>query len=232
MKLNSLDKTHEKVLHKSMSTTIESTRIVTKCSVQEGVRMMVTPSMFMSGQSTIEKAVLSPPVNVQRAVVVTQDAATTSKTVIGVDQRAKIKEIAETESAGKGSSSALATMIAETSTSVAKQIAVGVTSKQNGSNWTEQANMSPIPRTLGRQKRIVEPSITPATTPISLTSIISIDETKSFSGKTVQPVLNTFDKVHEFGSPDSPMSKMNVMPNPLPNISHGSLDLLLSPKRY
>lgn len=49
MKLNSLDKSHDKILQKSLSTTSDSTRVVTKCSVQEGVRMMVTPSMFMTG---------------------------------------------------------------------------------------------------------------------------------------------------------------------------------------
>lgn len=54
----------------------------TKCSLQEGVRMMVTPSMFMTGPATStatsnmisiqERAILNPPVSIQKAIVVTQ----------------------------------------------------------------------------------------------------------------------------------------------------------------
>lgn len=41
-----------------------------KCSVQEGVRMMVTSSML--GQPKVQ-AILNPPANVQKAIVVTQN---------------------------------------------------------------------------------------------------------------------------------------------------------------
>lgn len=49
MKLNSLDRTH-----KGASSSGEILRPLPagKCSVQEGVRMMVTPSMFMTGRPT------------------------------------------------------------------------------------------------------------------------------------------------------------------------------------
>lgn len=42
----------------------------------------------------------------------------------------------------------------------------------------------------------------------------------------------TIDKIAEIGSPESPLSKMNIMPNPLPNTSQAqdNLDGLLSPK--
>ncbi|XP_055534340.1 protein unc-79 homolog isoform X11 [Wyeomyia smithii] len=56
------------VIHKTSPTTP-----VSKCSVQEGVRMMVTSSML--GQPKAQ-AILNPPANVQKAVVVTQDTAT------------------------------------------------------------------------------------------------------------------------------------------------------------
>lgn len=114
MKLNSLDKSHDKSLQKSGSALAETARLASKCSVQEGVRMMVTPSMFMTGQAAIETAVLSPPVTVQRAVVVSQDSKTST---------ASTKDVSEVDSAKP--TSAMASMIAETSTSVAKQIAVG-----------------------------------------------------------------------------------------------------------
>lgn len=89
----------------------------------------------------------------------------------------------------------------------------------------EQTTISPIPRTLGRQKRVVEPSITPSTTPVPPTN----DE---FRATTSKPLLKTIDKIAEIGSPESPLSKMNIMPNPLPNTSQGheTLDGLLSPK--
>lgn len=92
--------------------------------------------------------------------------------------------------------------------------------------------MSPTPRTLGRQQRVVEPSLTPSTTPISQ---VSNEDNKSVASKPINKVI---DKIVEIGSPESPLSKMSIMPNPLPtptlqNASiqpHGSFDGLLSPK--
>lgn len=51
MKLNSLDRSQDKFTPKT-SGPLSDTRAVpvSKCSVQEGVRMMVTPSMFMTGK--------------------------------------------------------------------------------------------------------------------------------------------------------------------------------------
>lgn len=173
---------------------------------------MVTPSMFMTGQSTIEKAVINPPVTIQRAVIVSQ----TQDPIIAVKlnnigevgaPKSELADTSEVDSASRPgpSSCSLATMIAETSTSVAKQIVMGAVpgSKQNGAN--ADATMA-VSRTLGRQKRIVEATI--------------VD-------KIVQPTLKTIEKITEFGSPDSPLSKMNVMPNPLPNATQSNLDGLL-----
>lgn len=90
-------------------------------------------------------------------------------------------------------------------------------------NWVEQTTISPAPRTgtLGRQKRVIEPSVTPSTTPI----LVSGEDVKP------RPMLKTFDKIVEIGSPESPLSKMSIMPNPLPNTSQAPENLdLLSPK--
>lgn len=45
-------------------------------------------------------------------------------------------------------------------------------------------------------------------------------------------MLKNIDKIVEIGSPESPLSKMNIMPNPLPNASQGheNIDGLMSPK--
>lgn len=215
MKLNSLDKSHDKMVQKTIGNSVDSSsRIVTKCSVQEGVRMMVTPSMFMTGQSTIEKAVINPPVTIQRAVVVsqTQDSSIEAKlnnVSDGSDAKQEMIDTSEVDSAASRpgpSSCLLATMIAETPTSVAKQIVIGAVpgTRQNGSNIEAT---TPMPRTLGRQKRIVEATV---------------------FDKIIQPTLKTIEKITEFGSPDSPLSKMNVMPNPLPNAMQRNLDGQLS----
>lgn len=90
-------------------------------------------------------------------------------------------------------------------------------------NWVEQTSVSPIPRTLGRQKRIVEPSVTPSTTPVP----ISTEDVKASSSK---PTVKAIDKIVEIGSPESPLSKMSIMPNPLPSHGQDNLDGLLSPK--
>lgn len=63
MKLNSLDKSTPRAQTSSSS---ESSRIVTKCSIQEGVRMMVTPSIFMSPQTAAEKPQVSQSIHTQK----------------------------------------------------------------------------------------------------------------------------------------------------------------------
>ncbi|XP_055321973.1 protein unc-79 homolog isoform X3 [Sitodiplosis mosellana] len=211
MKLNSLDK------HTKQSST-DSSKIVTKCSVQEGVRMMVTPSIFMSPRPAIDIAATNQPMNVQKAVVVIQDNKA------GKDAEPKeakeTKDVSEVDSSTK---SAIGSLLTEASTSVA--IVMAPTVKPTNPNWVEQKSVSPIPRTLGRQKRIIEPSVTPSTTPVP----ISTEDVKASSSK---PTIKAIDKIAEIGSPESPLSKMSIMPNPLPNTSQAqeNLDGLLSPK--
>lgn len=72
----------------STQSSIEVNKVVTteKCSLQEGVRMMVTPSMFMSStlpgahQSTTERAILNPAVNIQKAFSVAQSSGSIGTT--------------------------------------------------------------------------------------------------------------------------------------------------------
>lgn len=108
MKLNSLDKSGQK--HSSL----DSSKITTKCSVQEGVRMMVSPSIFMTQKA--EAAVINHPVNVQRAFVVTQDNKANKDT----EPKSETKDISEVDN----SKSAIGSLLTEASTSVAKQIAM------------------------------------------------------------------------------------------------------------
>lgn len=117
MKLNSLDKY-------SKQSSTDSSKIITKCSVQEGVRMMVTPSIFMTPQPPIEFATVNQQVNVQKAVVVTQDSKTSKD---AESKEAKdTKEISEVDSTTKSS---IGSLLTEASSSVAKQIVMGPTTK-------------------------------------------------------------------------------------------------------
>lgn len=113
MKLNSLDK-HQK------SSSIDSSKITTKCSIQEGVRMMVAPSIFMTPQADV---IVAQPANVQKAMVVTQDGKCVEPKCETKDEKdsKEIKDISEVDS----SKSAIGSLLTEASTSVAKQIAIG-----------------------------------------------------------------------------------------------------------
>lgn len=201
MKLNSLDRiqTQDK---KIMSSTLESSRIVTKCSLQEGVRMMVTPSIFMTGQTPVEKAIVNPPVTVQRAVIVTQEPSK-----LHSSETSKLKEITEVDNA--------------------KLITTGSLDEKQ---LTSEANITNA-RVFGRQKRIVEAN-TPSSASVSHSS--SNEESRPTSGTRIPPQsLNTIDRITEFGSPDTPLSKMSIMPTPgtTPSAAQKDLEGLLSPKR-
>ncbi|XP_059622044.1 protein unc-79 homolog [Phlebotomus argentipes] len=166
------------------TTTLETTKVTTTkssvCTVQDGVKLLVT-----AGQAK-ERAILNPPVSVERAVVVTQPTMS-------------VREMQQTDSESEG-----------------KKM-----------NWTEQPCPSPTPRTLGRQKRIVEPSITPASTPTSNAGLPSPNEDSKSNSKAINKRgFKVVEKPESFGSPDSPLSKMSIMTQP----SQDSSDGLLSPK--
>lgn len=179
-----------------------------RCSLQEGVRMMVTPSMFMTGPSPSgakDRAILNPPVIVQKAIGVTQPVVTTTKIMTSITASTKPTE-PSTENGNE----------------------TNKLNKANGtSNWLEQRAVSPTARTLGRQQRIVEPSLTPATTPVppSVASIASLNDDKKMNYKltTTKKKLKSFEIPTEYGSPDTPMSKMNILSNPSQDLPDGML---------
>lgn len=111
MKLNSLDRIGQKY------SSADSSKITTKCSVQEGVRMMVTPSIFMTPQAPPDIASLHQSVNVQQ---MNKEG----------EPKSEPKDVSEVD----GSKSAIGTLLTEASTSVAKQIVMGST-KSGGSNF-------------------------------------------------------------------------------------------------
>lgn len=118
-----------------------------------------------------EKAILAPPANVQRTIVVTQKPAATED--------------------GKS------------------------TPDPPILSWVEQKISSPVPRPLGRQKRIIEASITPASSPNSVTDQNSPNSTNDKVRRSMQL----------FDSPDE-LSKMNIMSPP----SSENMESLMSPK--
>lgn len=190
---------------------IDSTKMVnSRCSLQEGVRMMVTPSMFMTGPSPTgakDRAILNPPVIVQKAIGVTQPVVSTTKIMTSITSSNQPK-------------------ITEPTADICNE--TNKLNKANGtSNWLEQRAISPTTRTLGRQQRIVEPSLTPATTPVppTVASIASLNDDKKMNYKltTSKKKLKSFEHPIEYGSPDTPMSKMNILSNPSQDLPDGML---------
>lgn len=87
----------------------------------------------------------------------------------------------------------------------------------------EPRTQSPTSRHLGRQKRILDTSTAP--TSQTGTPSPSIDDIKSFSRSHSRRNVRSFDKP-DCLSPESPMSKMNILPNP-----QDTPDGVMSPKR-
>lgn len=97
-------------------------------------------------------------------------------------------------------------------------------SPDNSINWSEQRSMSPALKTLGRQKRIIEPSLTPASTPIpSLSTPQNIEEIPKALNRGD---IKHFDLYQNYASPETPLSKMDLMIQP----SAQSAEALLCPR--
>lgn len=107
MKLNSLDKIGQK--H-------SGEKPITRCSVQEGVRMMV----FMGPPPSDKQSTA----NGHRPSIGTQDSKT-KDTAEAKSETKDVKDVSETDSSVQ--KSAISSMLSEASTSVAKQIAMGST---------------------------------------------------------------------------------------------------------
>lgn len=220
------DKSNNSVIHSTTTTTIEATNTTSmqsKCSLSEGVRMMVTSSMLGTEQQAKAQAILNPPVNVQKAIVVSQNTLAATKGVskeatpsssmfmanLATSQFKTISAVAGTEKRHS---------IVDLPQKVKPPIKEKPTAlvSPSGPNWMERRSVSPVSKTLGRQQRIIETSVTPATTPIQQLNMPSTSSKKSF---------RHIDR-NSYGSPESPLSKMDLMSPPT---SNDTLDGLLSP---
>ncbi|KAH8292441.1 hypothetical protein KR054_009926 [Drosophila jambulina] len=188
----------------------------TRHSLQEGVRMIVTP---LVGAETTETAIVSPPVDVHRAVTVRNKslenaAASTSKmfaaiatnhlkalgalqdvptTTATVDRKAGSSSGSGSRSAnGNGSGGSAPAAVQASSSTAAPAVAT---------------------KPIGRHKTIVECS--------AGNSSSSADDSRQKKSQTKS--LKRIDK--NYGSPESPLSKMSVMPNPRDEVDEGMQSL-------
>lgn len=174
-----------KILAKSQS--VETTK-----SLSEGVRMMFT------------SAILSPPVNVQKAIVVTQTASTRPVKTLGKDSCA-------------GNASMMMANISKTVSAVAGEKQKAVVQPQNGNGGCAvRRSTSPVPRALGRQQRIID------TNGVQQPSTSASDDQK----KAQSSYVKTFDRKNFYGSPESPLSRMDIMSPPETDLSTDGTDLL------
>lgn len=213
----SVDKTDISIT--TTTTTVEAmaaTTVQTKCSVQEGVRMMVASSIG-------EKAVINPPVKTQRAVVVTQkpqQECSTSKMMANIasNQLKAFEAFVEkrTPSLEQESSST------SSEEKNPKAIAGAPQQAQQPQTWTEPHGS---PRALGRQKKIID-----STAPIGEMNIpstsVNEEQFKVVTGKP--PHKKSFKHMDRtnYGSPESPLSKMDLMSPP----ASDTQETLISPK--
>ncbi|XP_023177086.1 protein unc-79 homolog isoform X8 [Drosophila hydei] len=181
--------------NESVSTTVVTTH--TRHSLQEGVRMIVTP---LVGSETTETAIVSPPVDVHRAVTVRNKslenaAASTSKMFAAIATN-HLKALGALQDLPTASGSKPSTSGGNSSRST---------------NGASGAPASGIAKSIGRHKTIVECS--------AGTSSSSVDDSRQKKSQTKS--LRRNDK--PYGSPDSPLSKMSVMPNPCDELDAGLL---------
>ncbi|XP_017036034.1 protein unc-79 homolog isoform X1 [Drosophila kikkawai] len=202
---------------KIKATTTSETLVTThtRHSLQEGVRMIVTP---LVGAETTETAIVSPPVDVHRAVTVRNKslenaAASTSKmfaaiatnhlkalgalqdvpTAATVDRKAGSSSGSGSRSAnGNGSGGSAPAAVQASSSATAPTVTA---------------------KPIGRHKTIVECS--------AGNSSSSADDSRQKKSQTKS--LKRTDK--NYGSPESPLSKMSVMPNPRDEVDEGMQSL-------
>ncbi|BFF89201.1 protein unc-79 homolog [Drosophila madeirensis] len=181
---------------KIKATTTSETLVTThttRHSLQEGVRMIVTP---LVGAETTETAIVSPPVDVHRAVTVRNKslenaAASTSKMFAAIATNhlkalGALQDVPGTADRKPGSGNGNGSRSAN----------------GNGGNAAAAPSAGPA-KSIGRHKTIVECS--------AGTSSSSMDDSRH-QKKSQTKSLKRTDK--NYGSPDSPLSKMSVMPNP------------------
>lgn len=176
-----------KVLPKTQS--VDTTK-----SLSEGVRMMFS------------SAILSPPVNVQKAIVVTQSSSVRPT-------RTPCKD-----TCAGGNASIMMANVAKTVSAVAgeKQKAVVAPTNGNGGCIVRRST-SPVPRALGRQQRIID------TNGIQQPSTSSLDDHKKAPAAFIR---NVECKNRYYASPESPLSRMDIMSPPETDASTDGNDML------
>ncbi|XP_037956514.1 protein unc-79 homolog isoform X2 [Teleopsis dalmanni] len=215
---------------KSTATETVSTTVVTthsRHSLQEGVRMIVTP---LVGTETAETAIISPPVDVHRAITVrnkTTDnaAASTSKMfaaiasnhlkALGALQDIQTKPSENHSASSNGNRS---TNSSSEGTDKKRQQSVPHTSCNVQQQQQQQHQKVISKKPIGRHKTIIECSAGTSTSSSTGTDDSRLGTShKKIASKT----LKRSEKA--YGSPDSPLSKMNVMPNPTDEASIGKM---------
>ncbi|XP_063709308.1 protein unc-79 homolog isoform X4 [Culicoides brevitarsis] len=227
----SVDLTDRKINITTSSTTVEAivqTTVQTKCSVQEGMRMMVSSALMP------DKATVNPPANVQKAVVVTQSTKTSPKEPTSMTNM--MASIAQNQAkafgafAGSIEKKPSVDMSSTSSSSISseekKEKPRALVSPTQQQPWQDHRGSS-SPRHLGRQKRVIDPTV-----PISSTIVPSSStEGEQFKVVTSKPPhKKSFKNVERtnYGSPESPLSKMDIMSPPT---SSGDVtETLMSPK--
>lgn len=209
----------------AVSTTVVTTQA--RHSLQEGVRMIVTP--LVGTDAAAETAIVSPPVDVHRAITVRNKslenaAASTSKMfaaiatnhlkALGALQDIQAK-CSDSNSKSLASSNSNRSTNSSTENSGKGQQQLSPTTSQHVQNQQQQPPHHPpasSKKPIGRHKTIVECSAgTSSSSTGTDDSRLSANHKKSASKS-----LKRSDKA--YGSPDSPLSKMSVMPNPVDEV--------------
>lgn len=195
----------------TVSTTVVATH--SRHSLQEGVRMIVTP---LVGTEPSETAIISPPVDVHRAVTVrnkSQDSAATSTSKM-------FAAIATNHLKALG---ALQDITPRAMDAKSQASSNGSRSANGGSengdkkSFAKQTIIEQSKKPMGRHKTIIECSAgTSSSSNGNDDSRLSANHKKLTS-----KALKKTDKA--YGSPDSPLSKMSVMPNPVDDIDTSQL---------
>ncbi|XP_054738511.1 protein unc-79 homolog [Anastrepha obliqua] len=201
----------------AVSTTVVTTHA--RHSLQEGVRMIVTP--LVGTDTAAETAIVSPPVDVHRAITVRNKslenaAASTSKmfAAIATNHLKALGALQDIQTKSSDSNSkSLTSSNGNRSTNSSTESSDKRQQQQQQpctSQQTQQQHQAAISKKpIGRHKTIVECSAgTSSSSTGTDDSRLSANHKKP-TGKS----LKRSDKA--YGSPDSPLSKMSVMPNPV-----------------
>ncbi|XP_028896762.2 protein unc-79 homolog isoform X4 [Zeugodacus cucurbitae] len=209
----------------AVSTTVVTTQA--RHSLQEGVRMIVTP--LVGTDAAAETAIVSPPVDVHRAITVRNKslenaAASTSKMfaaiatnhlkALGALQDIQAKSSDSNSKSVTSNNSNRSTNSSTENSGKCQQQLTPTTSQHVQSPQQQPPHYQPASskKPIGRHKTIVECSAgTSSSSTGTDDSRLSANHKKP-TGKS----LKRSDKA--YGSPDSPLSKMSVMPNPVDEV--------------